>query len=99
MKKTDSQILKKVYDYGMELAYKCKYIHAITALLPLAKENYFQSRNNIGVCFQRIGDYKNAAKFYRLSEDEMARVNLGALYTNKQIEFNKEDFLEMLRNL
>lgn len=99
MKKTNNQILENVYDYGMKLAYEGKYKEAITVLLPLARDNYLQSRNNIGVCFQRIGDYINAAKFYRISEDDTARVNLGQLYTNKQIKFDRGDFFKIAQEL
>lgn len=84
------------YNRGMEYAKKGKYELAIETLMPLSKEGkYVASAScNIGVCYERLGDYENAKKYYMASNDAIAKCNVLKLFDNKHVDFTNNEYFD-----
>ena len=93
--KKDDNNLSFMYDEAMHYAYKDKYEVAIVKLLPLAKKGFKNSRNDLAVCFERMGIYEEAKKWYEKDDSDLAKQNLLNLYYNKKIRFSKNKYLNI----
>ena len=82
------------YDKAMRLAKRGKYESAIEAVKPLSRKGKYreQAKCNIGVCYERLGNYKNAKKYYSASKDVVSKYNLLVLFDNYLVEFENEEY-------
>ncbi len=59
----------------------------------------FNDKNNIGVCFERLGCYKKALEYYQASETIVARANILNLYLNGKVPFDSSNYLRLCKRL
>ena len=97
--KRQNKNLEPLYSEAMQYAYGDKYEEAIEKLLPLAKKRYGDSCNNLGVCYERIGKYEEARKWYEKCGKDLALENLLNLYFHKLIRFNKKKYISICNDL
>lgn len=88
----DSQ---SMYDEGMKLANEGRYEEAIKFLEPVALNGDKDAQNNLGVVYQRLKDYENSYKWYKLCGSELAKENILILFDNHRVEFNVDEYLEL----
>ncbi len=71
-----------------------EYEYVKELLLPLAYGGDERAINDIGVCFEKIGDYKKAKDYYMQSSDNTAKENLLKLFDSKRIAFDEEEYIK-----
>ena len=81
---------EKLYRTGMELAIQKKDYKNAILLLKLSKLDNWETLNNIGVCYERLHQYKKAAEYYLKSNCNIGRQNyvLLARYNKIDIDSN-----------
>ena len=96
MDEKDLKQQSNIFDEGMKLANEGKYKLAIETLMPLTREGKFinQANCNIGVCYERLGDYENAKLFYMASNDVVAKHNVLKLFDNEHVGFTNEEYFQ-----
>ena len=88
----DSQ---SMYDEGMKLAKEGRYEEAIKFLEPVALNGNKDAQNNLGVVYQRLKNYENSYKWYKLCGSDLAKENILRLYDYHRVEFTVEEYLEL----
>ena len=83
-----------VYDLGMEFAYKGDYEYAINLLKIMCIGKDKHALCNTGVCYERLHDYRIAAKYYSKCDEFIAKENLLNLYKRKYIKLNKDKYID-----
>lgn len=81
-----------LYELGMQYAYDGEFQKSIEILKRLESTNNSSVFNNIGVDYEMLAQYENAAKYYRLAKMPLSYENLLKLYIHKHIPFNEVEY-------
>lgn len=85
------------YDVGMDYAYKGEYEKSIEVLSTL--EGNVDALNNIGVNYEKLGQYQKAYEYYLKANTPWSLNNLLGLYNNGKIPMNIDDFKKQCEQL
>ena len=83
-RKAKEQKQKEEHNKGLKLLNEGKYEEAISFLKKLSNAGYSIVDNDIGVCYERLGKYDIAKKWYKRANTTLGKENLLWLYYNKR---------------
>ncbi len=86
-------------DIATELVNEGKYDLAIPKLEYLADGGHPGAQCNLGVCYDSKGDYELAAKYYRMSSDPQAKINLLDLFRDDKLRYTGQEYLSLCEEL
>lgn len=89
----------KVHGRILSFADKERYEEALNIALPFAIEGYKEIQNDAGVTYERLGNYKEAKKWYEKCNSNLSLRNLLELYDNEYIEFDQEEYKRICAEL
>lgn len=95
----ESENADELRNEAVNLAKNHEYDKALEILLPLALKGDKSSQNDIGVVYEKIKDYENSAKWYKVCDNELSTKNLLKLYDNNKVNFTKEEYIKACNKL
>ena len=96
-KEERSIVQSSQYDIAMNYAYKGEYQKSIKILEKL--EGNVDALNDIGVNYERLGDYAKAFEYYKRSNTDWALMNILRLYKSRKIRLNLKDYERICKHL
>lgn len=89
----------KLFEKGMAIAEAGNYEEAIVVLKPLVEKEDDNTLCNVGVCYERLGNYEKASELYKKSSAFTAKENLLKLYDHNHIKFDLNNYKETCEEL
>lgn len=83
-KKAKEQKQKEEHNKGLQLLAEGKYEECIAVLKKVSNTGYGKVDNDIGVCYERLGKYDVAKKWYKRAKTSLGKENLLWLYYTKK---------------
>ena len=84
-----------IYSVGMELAYKGEFEKSIVILKTIENDGNPDVLNNIGVNYERLGQYKKAYDYYLKANTAFSLNNLLNLCDHRRVSFHEKVFINI----
>lgn len=93
LKELEDIEISNLREGAVKLAKDGKYEEALEILLPLAESGDKNSQNDIGVVYEKLKDYEQSARWYKLCDNELSTENLLKHYDRKRVKFTAEEYI------